>query len=125
VPLVALGAGLGARGDAAGSGGLRGLKVGAVAVVAQAVLGMARTLAPDRARATLAVAAAVIALGAPSSWGQIGAIALGGGVGALLLRGGEAIAPAALPLHVSRALGALLLAVFFVLLIALPLLPPS
>jgi chromate transporter len=86
------------------------------------VLGMARTLAPDRARATLAAVAAIIALGAPSSWGQIGAIVLGGIVGALLLRGGEEIAPAALPLHVSRALGVLLLAVFFALLIGLPLL---
>ena len=111
-----------ALGNAAGSGWLHGLKVAAVAVVAQAVLGMARTLAPDRARATLAVVAAIIALGAPSSWGQIGAIALGGIVGAVLLRGGEEIAPAALPLHVSRALGALLLAVFFALLIGLPLL---
>jgi chromate transporter len=101
---------------------LHGLKVAAVAVVAQAVLGMARTLAPDRARATLAVAAAIIALAAPSSWGQIGAIALGGIVGARLLRGGEAIAPAALPLNVSRSLGALLLVAFFALLIGLPLL---
>src|SRR5215472_10083185 len=101
VAMVAFGYGIGALGDAAGSGWLHGLKVAAVAVVAQAVLGMARTLAPDRARATIAV---------------------GGVVGALLLRGGEAIAPAALPLHVSRALGALLLAVFFVLLIGLPLL---
>src|SRR5215831_3198802 len=98
IAMVAFGYGIGALGDAAGSGWLHGLKVAAVAVVAQAVLG------------------------APSSWGQIGAIALGGVVGAVLLRGGEAIAPAALPLHVSRALGALLLAVFFVLLIGLPLL---
>ena len=74
VAMVAFGYGIGALGDAAGSGWLHGLKVAAVAVVAQAVLGMARTLAPDRARATLAVAAAIIALGAPSSWGQIGAI---------------------------------------------------
>jgi chromate transporter len=122
VAMVLFGYGVGALGNAAGSGWLHGLKVAAVAVVAQAVLGMARTLAPDRARATLAVVAAIIALGAPSSWGQIGAIALGGIVGALLLRGGEEIAPAALPLHVSRALGALLLAVFFALLIGLPLL---
>src|ERR1700746_3209317 len=83
------GYGLTALGDVADAPWLHGLKVAAVAVVAQAVLGMARTLAPDRARATLAVVAAVIALGAPSSWGQIGAIALGGIVGALLLRGGE------------------------------------
>src|SRR5499426_168426 len=122
VAMVAFGYGIDALGDAAGSGWLHGLKVAAVAVVAQAVLGMARTLAPDRARATLAVAAAIIALGAPSSWGQIGAIALGGIVGALLLRGGEAIAPAALPLSVSRSLGALLLVAFFALLIGLPLL---
>src|SRR5215510_16352836 len=45
-----------------GTGWLHGLKVAAVAVVALAVLGMARTLAPDRQRATLAVAAAVISL---------------------------------------------------------------
>jgi len=123
VAMVAFGYGIGALGDAAGSGWSHGLKVAAVAVVAQAVLGMARTLAPDRARATLAVAAAIIALGAPSSWGQIGAIALGGIVGPLLLRGGgEATAPAALPLNVSRTLGALLLVAFFVLLIGLPLL---
>src|SRR5215467_170434 len=122
VAMVAFGYGIGALGDAAGSGWLHGLKVAAVAVVAQAVLGMARTLAPDRARATLAVAAAIIVLGAPSSWGQIGAIALGGIVGALLLRGGEAIAPAALPLSVSRSLGALLLVLFFALLVGLPLL---
>src|SRR5437588_5649865 len=87
-----------------GADWLHGLKVVAVAVVAQAVLGMTRTLAPDRARATLAVVAAIIALGAPSSWGQIGAIVLGGIVGALLLRSGEEIAPAALPLRVSRVL---------------------
>src|SRR5712671_1624140 len=85
--LVAFAYGIATIGDTAGSGWLHGLKVAAVAVVAQAVLGMARTLAPDRARATLAVVAAIIALGAPSSWGQIGAIALGGIVGALLLRG--------------------------------------
>src|SRR5438132_13601267 len=122
IALVFFAYGVSALGDSAGAGWLHGLKVAAVEVVAQAVLGMARTLAPDRARATLAVVAAIIALGAPSSWGQIGAIALGGIVGAVLLRGGEEIAPAALPLHVSRALGALLLVAFFALLIGLPLL---
>src|SRR5262245_55755121 len=50
VAMVLFGYGIGALGDAAGSGWLHGLKVAAVAVVAQAVLGMARTLAPDRAR---------------------------------------------------------------------------
>src|SRR6266849_5125738 len=55
VAMVLFGYGIGALGNAAGSGWLHGLKVAAVAVVAQAVLGMARTLAPDRARAMLAV----------------------------------------------------------------------
>src|SRR5262249_16622346 len=122
VAMALFGYGIGALGDASGSGWLHGLKVAAVAVVAQAVLGMARTLAPDRARATLAVAAAIIALGAPSSWGQIGAIALGCIDGAPLPRGGADVAPAAWPLSVSRALGALLLTAFFALLIGLPLL---
>ncbi len=56
-------------------GWIHGLKVAAVAVVAQAVLGMMRTLAPDRERATLAVAAAAIVLLIPSAWAQIAAIA--------------------------------------------------
>src|SRR6266704_3872020 len=106
VAMVLFGYGIGALGDAAGSGWLHGLKVAAVAVVAQAVLGMARTLAPDRARATLAVVAAIIALGAPSSWGQIGAIVLGGAVGIALLKRKPPSEHAALPLRVSRTTGA-------------------
>jgi len=121
VAMTLFGYGVEALGNAAGSGWLHGLKVAAVAVVAQAVLGMARTLAPDRARATLAVAAAIIALGAPSSWGQIGAIVLGGVVGALALRGNEPVAAPALPLRASRRIGAVLLVLFFILLIGLPL----
>src|SRR2546425_6046321 len=112
--------GLGALGDVAGSGWLHGLKVVAVAVVAQAVLGMARTLAPDRARATLAVAAAIVTLAAPSAWGQIGAIVVGGAVGVVLLREQAPADHAALRLGVSRATGAALLALFFALLIGLP-----
>jgi chromate transporter len=121
VAMVLFGYGMDALGNAAGSGWLHGLKVAAVAVVAQAVLGMARTLAPDRPRATLAVVAAIIALGMPSSWGQIGAIVLGAAVGAVLLRVDEHLAPAALPLRVSRSVGVALLVLFFALLIGLPL----
>src|SRR5262245_27696693 len=72
--MTVFGYGIEALGNAAGSGWLHGLKVAAVAVVAQAVLGMARALAPDRTRATLAVVAAIIALAVPSAFGQIGAI---------------------------------------------------
>ena len=110
-------------GDPGGSGWLRGLKVAAVAVVAQAVLGMIRSLAPDRERATLAVAAAVLVLAVPGALGQVAAILIGGVVGVLVLRGTSAGTPAAaLPLTVSRAAGVTALAVFFALLVVLPLL---
>src|SRR6185437_3416801 len=78
IALVLFAYGVDALGGGLGSGWLHGLKVVAVAVVAQAVLGMMRSLAPDRERATLAVVAAAIVLAMPSAWGQIGAILLGG-----------------------------------------------
>src|SRR5271166_3016023 len=62
IALVLFAYGVSALGGVGGAGWLHGLKVAAVAVVAQAVLGMMRSLAPDRARATVAVAATIIAL---------------------------------------------------------------
>jgi chromate transporter len=121
VALVLFAYGVGAFGDALGSGWLRGLKVVAVAVVAQAVLGMMRTLAPDRERATLAVIAAAVVLAVPSGWGQIGAIVLGGIIGIALLRSEPAAEQAALPLTVSRSTGIVMFAIFFALLLGLPL----
>ena len=105
--------GVAALGEVAGSGWLHGLKVAAVAVVAQAVLGMVRTLAPDRSRASLAVAAAIIVLAVPSAWGQIGAILLGGAIGITMLRGEAPVDSAVLPLRVSRTTGAVMLVLFF------------
>src|SRR5450756_1569908 len=61
-----------------GAGLLHGLKLVAVAIVAQAVWGMARTLAPDRERASIATIAALIILFSSASVAQIGAIAFGG-----------------------------------------------
>jgi len=120
--LVLFGYGVSVFGNALGGGWLHGLKVVAVAVVAQAVLGMMRTLAPDRERATLAVAAAGLVLAVPSAWGQIAAIIFGGMAGALWLRNKAPTDHVELPLRVSRTTGALWLAVFLILLIGLPLL---
>jgi len=120
--LVAFGYGVDALGGAVGSGWLHGLKVVAVAVVANAVLGMMRTLAPDRERATLAVAAAALVLAVPTAAGQIGAIVLGGVIGAALFKNETSANHAQLPLTVNRWTGACLLVAFFVLLIGLPLL---
>jgi len=107
-----------------GVGLLHGLKLVAVAIVAQAVWGMARTLTPDRERASIAVVVAVIILFSSSSIAQIGAIALGGIAGLWLCR---AALPAAkgeghMSIPVSRPIGLLALAAFFLLLVALPLL---
>jgi chromate transport protein ChrA len=102
--LVLFAYGVGALGDVSGAGWLHGLKVVAVAVVAQAVLGMMRTLAPDRERATMAVIAAIVALAIPTAWGQVGAILLGGVAGVILLREEAPTDHAALPLKVSRAM---------------------
>lgn len=122
VALVVFALGVAAVGGGGESAWLHGLKVAAVAVVAQAVLGMMRSLAPDKERATLAVAAAVIALAFPSAWGQVGAIALGALAGITLLRTAAPSNHVSLPLAVSRTVGAVALGLFFALLIGLPLL---
>src|SRR5579875_588576 len=67
--MILFGYGVGALGNLAHVPWLHGLKIVAVAVVAQAVWGMARTLCPDRERASLAVAAALLALWAPAGGG--------------------------------------------------------
>ena len=69
-----------------GSALLHGLKLVAVAIVAQAVWGMTRTLCPDRERASIAVAAAMIILFSSSPIAQIASIALGAGLGFALCR---------------------------------------
>ena len=122
IALVLFAYGMGTFGDALGSGWLHGLKVVAVAVVAQAVLGMIRLLAPDRERATVAVAAAVIVLAFPTAWGQIGAIILGFAAGVTMLHVNVPADHVSLPLKVGRTTGAVLLTVFFAILLGLPLL---
>jgi chromate transporter len=122
IALVLFAFGIGALGNALGSGWLHGLKVAAVAVVAQAVLAMMRSLAPDRARATLAVAAAAFVLAVPAAWSQVAAIVVGGVVGAAMFRDSAPVDHVSLPHPVSRTIGTLALVVFFALLLGLPLL---
>jgi chromate transporter len=120
--LVLFAYGLAASGNALGSGWLHGLKVAAVAVVALAILGMARTLTPDRERASLAVLALAIALAIPSAWGQVGAILVGAVIGAVFLKAELPSAPASLKLPTSRVSGIIALAIFAALLVGLPIL---
>ena len=106
-----------------GDGALHGLKLVAVAIVAQAVWGMARTLCPDRQRAAIAVAAVAVLAFVPGAFGMVGAILTGAALGLAL---GPAAVPgpgtgAALAVPIPRwvALGAL--AAFLGLLVLLPL----
>ena len=120
--LIALGYGVVAFDDVIPPGLLRGLGAVVVAVVAQAVWGMARTLCPDPPRFTIAVlaAAAVLAIGGATA--QVAVIAAGGLVGFVLLRDETHSTPEpAQAVPVSRVAVASL-ALFFVLLVLLPVL---
>ncbi|MCS5520924.1 chromate efflux transporter [Curtobacterium flaccumfaciens] len=77
--------------DLAGAGWLLGLQAAAAAVVAQAVLGMARTLTPDRRRATIGAAAAIVVLLVPGPGPQVAVMAACGVVGVLWL--GRVVGP--------------------------------
>lgn len=107
------------------SGAVHGLKVVAVAVVAQAVWGMGKSLCPDWPRAALALACAVLVLAVPGAAGQVGAIALGALVGHVGLRLPAQPAGQHRPMGVSKRVGAMLLVLFALLLLALPLLAAS
>lgn len=102
-------------------GALKGLKLVALAVVAQAVWGMAKSLCPDRERATLAVAAALIVVLWAGSVAQIAAILLGGIVGAALLKPAAGNGAQHVAAPYGRGFGWLCLALFFALLAGLPL----
>lgn len=104
-----------------GLGFVHGLKVVAVAVVAQAVWGMARTLAPDRTRASIALAAVLMVVFAGGSMGQIAAIGIGGLAGLLACQSGNAPGMGHLQFRVSKSVGLCAFAVFGLLLFLLPL----
>jgi chromate transporter len=99
---------------------LHGLKLVAVAVVAQAVWSMARNLCPDRPRAALALLAAALLLVAGGSFVQIGALLIGAVGGALLCRNLPA-APGLPAMPVGLRTGGVALALFFIMLVSLPL----
>ncbi len=121
VLLILFAYGVSSLGDLHAAGWLHGLKLAAVAVVAQAVWGMGRRLCPDRPRLTLALGAAAILLLLPGALSQIGVIALGAVAGAWIYRGRVELPPPAEPAaprhHVWAAAA---LTVFLALLFGLP-----
>lgn len=108
--------------DAISPGALHGLKVVAVAVVAQAVWGMARNLCTDVPRVAIMAIAACVVLLVPSAWAQVGMIAAAGIVGLLLFKPIQDGTHDPLPIMVSHRAGVIWLTLFFALLLGLPVL---
>ncbi len=121
VLMIAFAYGVAAVGDLQNAGWLHGLKLAAVAVVAQAVWGMGRNLCPDRARLTIAIGAAALLLWFPGALIQVGVIIAGGAIGWMLYRTSiphpQMVARADWRHHV---VAAAVLGIFFLLLILLP-----
>lgn len=129
IALVVFALGLAHLDMAAAGPWLQGLKIAAVAVVAKAVLDMARTLAPDMPRAGLAATGALAVillpalLGVPTSAAQICVILAGGLIGFSALRAaqtGTGARAESAPSKKGPAVAALV--AFFALLIVLPVL---
>jgi len=122
--LVAFAFGVSAIGTVAAAGWLHGLKVVAVAVVAQAVWGMAKSLCPDRQRATLAIVAAIVTLSWPTAVGQLLSIIAAGIIGWSFLAPATLTSQAHAQFPVSKRAGVIAWIIFFVLLLGLPLIRP-
>lgn len=119
--LVLFASGASAFSSPLGAGLIHGLKLVAVAVVAQAVWGMARSLTPDRPRAGIALAAILVVVLAAGSVGQIAAIAMGAIAGLWLCRDGTAGQELHGAFRVSKSAGITALVIFLLLLAVLPL----
>jgi chromate transporter len=119
--LIAFALGAAAFTGPVAEGFLHGLKLVAVAVVAQAIWGMARTLTPDRERAGIALVAIALVVFISGSFGQVAAILLGALAGLRLCRGGGSLLPGRLNFPVSRRAGIVALSLFIALFVVPPL----
>jgi chromate transporter len=110
----------GGGGHGWGDGLLHGLKLVAVAVVAQALWGMARSLTPDARRVVIALLCGALILFTGSAFAQLAAIALGGVAGYGLCREAGSRPADVMPVPVSRRAGIAALAAFMLMLAGLP-----
>jgi len=108
--------GEGALNGPVGDGLIHGLKLVAVAIVAQAVLGMAQRLTPDRPRAAIAVLSLILTAFVPAAWGQIAVILLGALAGLTVCRWSGDVAVAAVAAPISRRAAIVLAGLTFALL---------
>lgn len=121
VALILFAIGISSAGSNLSVGALQGLKIVAVAVVAQAVWGMARSLCTDAKRITIMMLATCAVLLLPSVWSQVGVIIVAGLAGVVLFKPAQLAPHDPLLIQISRRTGAFWLTLFFIILIALPL----
>jgi len=122
IVLMLFAIGISSYGDIVPLGVLHGLKVAAVAVVAQAVWGMGKNLCTDVARISIMALAACFVLLVPSALAQVSVIAIAAIIGLLWFQPEKVMAHDPLPITVRRRTGLVWLFLFFSLLIGLPLL---
>jgi len=121
--MILFGYGVASLGDIRRAGWLHGLKLAAVAVVAQAVWGMGLRLCTDWPRRILGIAAAATVLFLPGTVSQVGVIAVCAAIGWRAFRGGAAPGEApASGLTRRHAWAAASLSLFGLLLVVLPVL---
>ncbi len=120
--MIALGFGLSFAQTAAGQGVIHGLKLAAVAVIANALWSMARSACGTATQASFAVLACVAMLFATAAWQQILVIALAALAGALMIREDSSNTDPLTKRSGSKFLGTILFMVFLILLLGLPLL---
>jgi len=125
VAMILFGCAVASAGSLLQAGWLHGLKLAAVAVVAQAVWAMSLRLCPDWRRRSLAIAAAALVLLLPGTVSQIGAIAVCALFGRLFLGGAAASGDSSGSLGRGHAWAAASLCVFGILLVLLPALARS
>ena len=118
--LIAFGLGIGTFAGASDAGWLHGLKVVAVVVVAQAVWGMARSLCPDRERATITILVSIFTLAWPSAIGQLLSIIIAGLVGAVIFPASTSSSHSHTRVPISKKTAIAAWIIFFALLVGLP-----
>ncbi len=120
IVLIVFAMGITSAGSSFSEGALQGLKIVAVAVVTQAVWGMARSLCTDAKRITIMMLATCAVLLMPSVWSQIGVIIVAGLAGVMLFKPAQLAPNDPLPIQITRRTGAFWLTLFFIILIVLP-----
>ncbi len=120
IALVLFGIWISSVGHNLGSGWLHGLKIVAVAVVAQALWGMGKIHSADKSRATITICSAVVATIIPSTLGQMAAILASGLFAWAFLNASATLPHSYIQTKVSKTAGIIWLTIFFLLLLVLP-----